>query len=238
MSEKTSPSEKPVPGDDRNLIPAAAAASGPTIEERIMEFWRRNRGLLLAVVVVGLVAIGAREALRFFDARKEAAARDAFGAATTTEARLGFAREHAGHALAGFALLAVADEAYAAGDFAEAGRRYAAAAPAVKDSALAARARLGEAMAALQQGEAANGERLLSALAVDETAPKALRFEARFHLASAALATGDTAKSAEHLDGLDALEPEGMWAARSGALRARLPAQDGPAPLSVPGLAP
>jgi hypothetical protein len=123
-------------------------------------------------------------------------------------------------------LLAVADELYTNREYAEAARQYAQAAGALEEPALAARARLGEGMSALQSDNAADGVRALEALVANANAPKSLRIEALFHLAAHADAAGDQAKARGFLDQLEALSPAGMWASRAASLRARLPLEE------------
>jgi predicted negative regulator of RcsB-dependent stress response len=236
MTDNNPTAHKPARADDRNLVDAGATPEGPTLEERLFEFWEKNRSLLLGAVVVVLVAIVGRQVWGHLQERKEAGIRAEFGSAVTSEQKSAFARAHAGHALAGVALLFVADEAYTNREYDKAAQLYAEAGSALSDPVLRARALLGEGMAGLQSGSASTGVAVLTRLADDAAAPESLRFEALYHLASHALASGDAEASRSRLDKLDALNPVGIWASRSAALRARLPVAAEAGSITLPGL--
>ncbi|MGH8019742.1 MAG: tetratricopeptide repeat protein [Opitutaceae bacterium] len=223
MTDKTTPAKKSAKSDDRNLVASEDSQSGPTIEDRLLTYWQKNRAVVLGLIFAVLLVIVGREIWNYMQASREADTREAYGRAATTEERLAFANAHPGHPLAGAALLAVADDSYTKRDYAEAARRYAEAAQSLTEPALAARARLGQGISALQSDNSADGANVLQMLADDAGAPESLRVEALFHLASAAEAAGDHAKAREHLDKLEAMNPTGIWASRASSLRARLP---------------
>lgn len=237
MTEKPAPASKNVKGDDRNLVAAEATPAAPALDQVLLTFWEKNRSIVIGVVIGALLVVLGREGWRSFQASQETRRREEFGAATTLAQRLEFARKHEGHALAGVALLAAADEAYSNGDFVPAGQHYAAAVAALQEPVLAGRARLGEGMSALQAGVESKGAEILGRLGDDAAVEKAIRIEALYHLASRAVAAGDHAAARTSLDKLDALEPTGMWAGRAMGLRSRLPADESaeaPA-VSLPG---
>lgn len=270
MTEKTPSAAKPAAktplgGDDRNIVPADAASTGESFELWLHEFWSKNRTVVYVAIVAVILIIVGREAWQVYQARQEQSVRAAYASATDTEARRQFAREHAGHPLAGLALLALADEAYARSDYAAAGRTYTEALADIKEPALVARARLGEAMAALQAGLVAKGEPLLRQLAEDTTVLDAIRIEAWYHLASLEVSEGDSAAANASLDKFQALlmpemqatgrnaapgEATRAWFMRGASLRARIqasapapaadaPPADAPAPAtSAPEAAP
>ncbi len=223
MTDKTSPAKKTAKSDDRNLVASEDSQTGPTIEDRLFAYWQQNRAVVLGLIIVVLLVIVGREVWKYAQASRESNTREAYGQATTTEERLAFASEHPGHPLAGAALLAVADESYTHREYAQAARQYAEATRSLTEPALAARARLGQGIAALQSDNAAEGASALEALADDARAPESLRLEALFHLAAGADASGDHEKARGYLDKLDALNPAGIWAGRAASLRARLP---------------
>src|SRR5690606_24687182 len=117
--------------------------------------------------------------------------RKAYAAATTPELVKSFAAAHAGHPLGAIALLRTADDAYAAGNSAEAITAYGEAMAALKDGPLAARAKLGRALAMIQGGRGTEGSAELKQLVNDVGQLKAIRTEATYHLASLAAEARD-----------------------------------------------
>jgi len=141
--------------------------------------------------------------------------------------------------LAGIARLRLADEAYAAGKGAEAVTAYEAAVPAPQDSALAARARLGVAMARIQAGRTADGETALRELVGQADLAKATRAEAGYHLATLAYAGGRTDEVLKYCDQIMEIDAGSAWAQRAQMLRlqATVASTQGrplPAPSPVP----
>ena len=236
MTDKISPAKKTAKADDRNLIASEDSQTGLTLEERLFAIWQKYRTFVYGLVVVILLVIVDREVWKYMQAEKEADTREAYGNITTSEQRLAFAREHAGHPLAGAALLSIADEAYKNRDYAKARTQYSEAVKALSEPVLVARARLGEGMSALQSDNPAAGVGILEGLADDTAAPETLRTETLYHLATHADSAGDPEKARAYLDKLDALNPTGVWVSRASALRARLPvaAETTPA-VTLPG---
>lgn len=235
MTEKPSPVRIPVKGDDRNLVPSEASPAGPAFEDRLFSFWQNYRVALVAVVVVAFLVIVGRGAWNYYQEGREEASRLAFRDAVTLEQKQAFARDHAGHPLAAVALLGIADESYRNRDYTQARQQYAAAAAALKDPLLVARARLGEGVSALQPGVDVSGAEVLVRLGGDTAAPVALRTEAYYHLAALAVADGEPVKAREYLDKLAALEPVGIWTNRAASLRARLPMEREAPVVGLPG---
>lgn len=220
--------------------PPESAAPAPVVgaaefAARVQVFWEKNRNLIIGVCLAGVLAIVAREAWRFVDASRDRSVREAYAQAGTDAAKLTrFAAEHDGHPLAGAALLTVADQRYAAGDFKAAAEGYARAVAAGKLGPLLGRARLGEAISKLQGGDRVGGEPALKAISGDPALPKAVRAEATYHLASLALEAGNQEEAAKLAAEIAQIEPMGMWAQRAAALRASTataaPAPTTPAP--------
>jgi hypothetical protein len=223
MSEPTSPSKPAAKADDRNVVPVQGGPEA-TLEDRLFLFWKNYRTTIYGAIVIVLAAIIGREAWQFYAANREATIRTAYGAADTADAKRAFARENAGHPLAGIALLAAADDAYSNADYARAGREYGEARAALKDASLAARAQLGEALCTIQGGLASKGEPMLRAFAADKNMPATLRIEAWYQLAVLALADGNHAPAREALEKLGELPLTRDWSFRIADLRSRLPA--------------
>jgi hypothetical protein len=228
MSEKSisTPSAK---GDDRNLVPVDSG-NAVTFEDQLQLIWKNHRNTIIGLIAVLVLAIIGLQVWRMLESEREAATQAAFGAATTVEAKRAFARDHAGHPLAGAALLYVADESYKNGRFEEAAREYASASAALTEPLLVGRSRIGEAVSALKAGQTTKGEQLLTKIAEDPTVLLAYRAQAYYEIATFAESAGDIAKARDSVDKCRALDPESFWANVATTLRERLSA-DAPAPV-------
>src|SRR5262249_17747408 len=152
--------------DDRNLV-AVDATTATTFEEKVQVFWKNNGTAVLTLcglVIAGLIAKGGWD---YMAREKEAGIGRDYAAATTPDQLKAFAASHAGHSLAGIALLRVADEAYGASKFADAVAAYDKALGELKDGPLAARAKLGRAVAKIGAGKSAEGTAELKQLSGD-----------------------------------------------------------------------
>ncbi|MCC6415301.1 MAG: hypothetical protein IT582_05290, partial [Opitutaceae bacterium] len=186
----------------------------PGLEEKLNQFWGRNRRNLLILAVVVLVVILGRGAWDYVAAQKEATAARAYAAATTTGQKRAFAQANAGHELAGVAWLQIGDTAYAENKPADALAAYQSAAKILTTGPLASRAALGSAMAQLQAGQTDAGKAALQTLADTSSAPVALRTEAAYHLASLAHAAGDDAKLKALAQQIAQIDPASPWTQR------------------------
>ena len=225
MTMPASPSAPKPAGDDRNLV-AVDATTAASFEDRLHLFWKNNGTAVLTLVVLVLLGIAAKGGWDYLAAQKELGIEKEYAAAATPDQLKAFAAAHADHALAGIALLRVADEAYAAAKPADALAAYEKAIPALNDNPLAARARLGRALAKIGAGKPADGTADLKQLAADAGLNKGLRSEAAYHLASLAADGGNAADVRKYVDQLMQLDPtpEKTWAKRAVSLLANLPA--------------
>ncbi|MBX3751834.1 MAG: tetratricopeptide repeat protein [Opitutaceae bacterium] len=219
--------------------PVTAADKYAFDETTLHRLWRQYGQLLMLVCAAVLLAILAKGGWDFFAAQKEDSVREAYAAATTSEKLKTFAEAHSSHVLAGIARLRLADEAYAAGRGAEAVAAYEAAVPALQDSVLTARARLGVAMARIQAGRTADGEAALRELVGQADLAKATRAEAGYHLATLAHAAGRTDDVLKYCDQVMEIDAGSAWAQRAQMLRlqatvASTQGQALPAPASLP----
>lgn len=186
----------------------------PGFEEKLNQFWQSNRRSLLLLGAVVLLVILGRGTWDYLAAQKEEATGRAFAAATTPAQWRSFAEAHAGHRLAGVAWLQVADTAYAEGRSTDALTAYQAGAKILTNGPLAGRASLGVAMTQIQAGQTAAGQAALQALADTVNAPKAVRTEAAYHLASLAHAAGDDAKFQQFARQIAQIDPASPWTQR------------------------
>ena len=225
MSTPSKPTQSsPLPGDDRHVVAAGTAGAEVSFEDQLQEFWKKNSRFILLLGIVGLAAIIGREAVQYMWKERERGISEAYGASDTSAKLKAFAAEHESHALAGFALLRVADEAFTARNFTEAATAYEKAIAPLKDSPMAVRARIGAALGQALGGNRAKGETALKALADDMAIMAGQRSEARYHLATLALGDGRIDDARKALDEVVQTDLTGMWAQRAFMLRSSLPA--------------
>lgn len=232
MSTSATPSSPSPAGDDRNLVPVDATTA-VTFEDKAQLFWKKNRALLIGVCVVVLLAILGKGGWEYLARQKELDVEKAYAAATTTEQLKTFSAAHADHSLGGIAQLRIADEAYEAGKAADAIAAYDKAAVTLKTGPLAARAKLGRALAKASAGKAPEASTELKQIADDAAQFKALRAEAAYHLTSLAVEAGNATEAQRLVDQLNQIDPMGTWAQRAIMLRSTLPATPAPAPAAA-----
>jgi hypothetical protein len=240
MSTPASPSTPSPAGDDRHLV-AVDANSALTFEDKLSLFWQKNRGIVLALCGLVLLAIIGRGAWNYLARQKELEVQKAYATASTPEQLRAFAASHGSHVLGGIALLRIADETYVGGRAAEAAAGYDKALAALAGGPLEARALLGRAIAKAQSGNTAEATTELKQLAGDANRPSAIRAEAAYHLTSLAVEAGNAADAQTYGDQISQIEPMGTWAQRAMMLRATLPAapaEPAPAAPSTPVPAP
>lgn len=211
-------------GDDRNLVTAAESVAAPDFEENVRLFWEKRRASILGVAAIVILVILGRHGLQWMEASKIAAEREAFAAVSTDGERQAFAAEHSDSLLGGVALLQVADNAYSEGRFADAISGYDAALKAVGDHVLAGRIGLGRAMAQIKSGDTSGGQKKLRTIADDLAAPRAVRTEAAYHLATVAAANADAEGLGKLVTQINSIDPASSWAQRVSILQASLPA--------------
>lgn len=216
------------PSDPKSAAAANASAevSSPvvlTFEDRLQLFWRRNSTLIIVVCVAILAAIIGVGVWEYLAKQKELEVREVYAKATTPEALKTFADTHAGHPLAGASYLRLADDAFAAGKPADALPNYEKALGIFKDGPLAARVKLGMAVAKVVSGKAAEGTAELKQIAEDANQFRGLRAEAAYHLASLAAESGVSSDVVKYSDLIMQVDPASPWAQRGMALRASLP---------------
>jgi hypothetical protein len=214
-------------GDDRNLV-AVDRTTAVTFEDKLQLFWKNNRTAVLGVCVVVLLAILGKGAWDYFGRERERDLGQAYVAATTPEQLKAFSAAHPDHVLGGIAQIRIADDAYAPGKSAEAIAGYDKAIAALKNDALAARAKIGRALAKAQAGKTADAVTELKQLADDANQFKAARAEAAYHLTGLAVEAGNATDAQKYVDQLNQIEPMGAWAQRAMMLRATLPATPAP----------
>jgi len=228
---------KPADHTPHGADPAATPAAEPGFEETLHAFWDRNRNLILGACVVALLAIVVREGVQYFAAQREKAVQAGFAQIAGQPAKLAaFAEAHAGHALAGVAWLQLADDKFSSGDFAGAVASYQKAVAGVQNEALQARAKLGAAISQVRGADQIAGEAALKALSTDTNVSKGVRVEATYHLATIALAAGNTDEVRSLVDQATRIDATSAWSQRATGLLASLPAPGKSAEITAPTL--
>lgn len=209
MSTPAKPSS-PASSSDANAVLVLS------FDERLRLFWQKNGSKILIVCAILLIAIIAKGGWDALQASKQRAiSADYASAGSTPEKLQSFATANPGHVLSGIALLRVADEDYKAGKYAEAITGYEKAATVQGDTFLAARAKLGLAMAKVAAGRGAEGETSLTQIANDATIDKAFRAEAAYQLASLAFGAGKMDEVKKNVDLITQIDPASPWAQRA-----------------------
>jgi hypothetical protein len=203
--------------------PNTAENALPDFEATLHGFWQKNRGAILAVCVVALLAAAAKGGWELFTAQREKSIASDYAAATTSEKLHDFAHIHQGHTLAGVAHLRLADEEYVAGKYADAIADYGHAAETLAGTPFAGRAQLGGAIAKIQAGRAPDGEAQLRQIANDLSLLKAVRAEAAYDLASAAVDEGRAEDAKKFVAQVQQIDPDGAWARHASDLTANQP---------------
>jgi predicted negative regulator of RcsB-dependent stress response len=204
---------------------AAAPVVEPGFEVTVQAFWDKNRGFILGMCVLALVAIFARSGWQYYAESHEASVQEEYAKAADSPAKLAaFADANAGHALGGVAYLKLADDKFSAGDFTGAAASYQKAASSLKNEALLGRAKLGAAISQISGSEAAAGEAALKALSADPVQSKAVRAEASYHLASLAAAAGKADEAKKLVEQISRIDATSTWSQRGTILLTSLPA--------------
>ena len=225
----------PAPSNPKSTpVTSGDPVTAESFEYRLHKFWENYANSIYMFCAIVLIAIIGKGGYDFYTVRHENEIGTDYAAASTSEKLKAFAAAHSGHQLAGVARLRLGDEAFASGNFTQAGTEYMAAAEVLKTGPFAGRARLGNAMAKLQAGQTAEAESQLKQLASDAAQMKAVRAEAAYQLASEAAGAGRNDEALKYLDQVMTIAQSGTWAQRALMLRATLPAPT--ASLSVPSV--
>jgi predicted negative regulator of RcsB-dependent stress response len=219
----TLPPNQPQVSPNRPGAPAEKTGTELPFDVQLRTFWEKNHRAVYMGCALVLVAIIGRYAYDELAAQHEASIEAAYAAATTPARLQAFAQSHAGHPLAGVAYLKVADEAYAAGNFADALANYDRAAAALPGTPFASRALLGRGVCLIQSGKSSDGTAILKRLSDDTAQLEGVRCEATYHLASLAFEAGRYDEVVTLTNLIMQLDTGGTWAQRSLFLRGRTP---------------
>lgn len=223
MTTPANPSSEKPAGDDRNLVAVDENYKPLTFEDTVNQIWKRNRNLVWGLIILVAVVILGKGGWEYIQHQNELKVEQAFAAATTPEQLKSFAAAHADHSLAGVAYAQMGDDAYKAGKWADATANYDKALGVIKDGPLAARLKIGRAMAKAQSGKTAEAVTDLKQISGDTTALNAARGEALFQLASFAAEAGNADEVQKYSDEINKVDPASVWTQRAMMLRLSLP---------------
>lgn len=223
MSKQPQPSKlpksdrKPTAEDESDLPPDA------DVEERFNDFMKRNGAAIFAAIALGGAAVLGYQIYQYMGERAVAGAQEAFQTAETAEERLVFAESNRRFQLAGVAFLDLADDAFQARDYATAAGHYASAQEVLEPGPFRGRAKLGEGLSRLLDGDQAGGRELLQAVASDVNLLDQVRGEAAYHLAVSAWEAQEFSQVRSALDTVLGLSNPGFWRDQALDLESRIP---------------
>ncbi|MBX3737762.1 MAG: tetratricopeptide repeat protein [Candidatus Didemnitutus sp.] len=224
------PSATP-PHDPANPPPPAGADA---FAADVQTFWEKNRSFVLVLVAAVLLGLIGREGWQWFQTSHEQSVQEEYVKAGDNVGSLAkFAAANKGHALAGVALLRVADDNYTKNDFKSAAANYTQATETLASDALKSRAKLGAAMSQIAGGDRTAGEAALKAISADTKAVAATRAEAAYHLAVLLKDAGRADDARKAIEDVKKIEANGLWAQRAFALSAQLDAGKPAAPATT-----
>jgi hypothetical protein len=99
-----------IPPPAGTQTPEQPVAIQPGFEDAVQAFWDKNRRLILLACAAALLVVIGREGWAYLSAQREQGVREEFArTADRPEQLAAFAKAHKSHALAGIALLRIAD---------------------------------------------------------------------------------------------------------------------------------
>lgn len=168
--------------DERNLIDVEDSEE-ISFEDRVSIYWMENKGFISGCIFVLALLIIAFNGMRMYKNHAEAKLQASYSEAIANETLAEFAEANSNKDLGGLAGLAIADQAYAAGEFEKALKFYSIAVGALDGNVLAGRARIGQAFANFYNGNESEALTQLADIANDSKLAEVARAEAAYHLA-------------------------------------------------------
>ncbi|MGJ3244297.1 MAG: hypothetical protein ACFE0O_15250 [Opitutales bacterium] len=213
QSSKPDPKGKPAQADERHYVDVDDSPDSAA-EEKLLQFWDRNKGPLITGLVLVVAVIGAVQGLKVMRQSHQAAVQEAWQAATVSGDYATFLATYPEEPLAGLAHLEQGHGAFSEQAYAEAEAAYRAAAPILGDSPLAGRARLGAALALYMQGETDRAAEAFAALAEDTTILDGIRAEAAFNRAIMAIEADEGETFQRYFELIESLPHASAWSNR------------------------
>jgi hypothetical protein len=210
-------------GDDRNLVRVDDTYASGDMEDRLWIFWRKQKTNIVRALLVVCAGVLVWQGWNFYQARQIANLQADYQAANGASALIAFAQAHPQTSLGQIAQLEAGDALYKDGKFKDAAAAYAQAVTLLGSDEKASRARLGQAVALIQAGDAATGTGLLETTANDSSAAENSRAEASYYLALLAAQAGDTANATKWIDHAKEFKTSNYWTTQAATLADALP---------------
>ena len=214
------PPSSPVPAGETPVAGASTSAPIVPFDEKLRQFWVRNRLIVITICAVAIVVIVGKGVWEIIQNQRENSIAADYAKLTSDDQLKTFAAGNESHLLGGVAYLRLADNAFSANKYAEAIPLYAKAAASLKGNVLSHRAVIGGAVSKVLSSDRAGGEAALKAIASDLSQPTPTRAEATYHLAVLASESGNATALQDYATQLSTLSPQSIWAQRGSTLRA------------------
>jgi len=195
---------KPDPKDPKTFDKLDDAFSEADIEDRLWVFWNRYKKPVSTAITIALVVILGSHGYKWYVAKQKADLTAAYHDAGDDIALKSFADANDGTELAGVAYLRLADESYEKGEYSTAADLYAKAAADFELSLFSARAKLGQGMSLLLNGDTDMGMQVFEGVAADPKVPTSFKAEAMYHQLVQLWEQGDLAGAHAKLESLNA----------------------------------
>lgn len=211
------------PGDDRNLVGVDEVFKEADFEEKMWLLWNNNKAAIVGGSLAVLIAVVGSQFFRWYQEDTLHAMQASYAAAEDSEAKLAFAAEYSDQSLSGVALLAIADEKYAADAFTEAAELYTRATDALQGHFVQGRALIGQGIAWIRAGDVDAGKLALATVADGEDYLQSHKAEAIYHLASIAVQDKDYDSAKLLMSQMETLDHGGMWASQLNMMKQNRP---------------
>lgn len=194
-------------------------------EEQLLLFWKNHGNRVTMLIALVVVAVLAYQFSGYLAQRKLEKIQAAYQGTENTADLVAFGKEHSDHSLGGFAFLQAAHQEYEQKQFQEAAGHYQIAAENLADTPYAGRAKLGYAMANLQNGQEETARQTFAAIAADEALLDSTQAEAAYNLAVFHWDRENFDEVEKQLDFIDTLAKPGywIWAIKANQLRESIP---------------
>jgi predicted negative regulator of RcsB-dependent stress response len=222
-SSTAADSTDPRQGDDRNLVKVDDSYAQASFEDRAWLFWHRNGNKIIGAAIGLCAAILVWQGWKLYQAHELENLQAVYESADSPASLQTFAQANPDTDLGKVAQLEAADAYFKNKQFKEAGAAYAQAATMWGKEPNAQRARLGQAMSALQGGDTSGGKQQLDAIFADTTLGDNIRGEAGFDLALLAYQEGDGATVSKWLQNVEGLSDANEWAGEAKRLAELIP---------------
>lgn len=202
--------------DPTNIVPPESAVHHPdgALDDPIYDYWEKNKKSFYSTAVLVVVLATVFLGYRSYREAQFQRLQENFLAAWAEDRLADFAETSAGLPLAGVAAMQAARLAASEGNLPEALGLYESAVLSLERTPLAGKARLALAATLFDLGRAEEAERHWSALSGEVGLNAAVRSEAAYLLAIAALAAGQPELFARRVEQLMAVDQSGLWRER------------------------